>query len=117
MAPALTGYQIVSFSHANILHCKIINTIMPKQVNQKKKLYKTVIQIEVLSEERYEGNALDVIHYDITEGHCSAILVDITRDQILEGEDSAKEVKKHGTSPEFFGMDECGSVLDDGFVV
>lgn len=90
---------------------------MPKQVNRKKKLYKTVIQIEVLSEEPYEGNVLDDIYYDITEGHCSGILVDIARSQLLEVEDSVKEVKKHGTSPEFFGMDEHGFILDDEVVV
>jgi hypothetical protein len=77
-----------------------------------KKLYRTVIQIEVLSDEPYNGSDLETIAYDITDGHCSGLISDVTRNQILEGSDAVAEVRKHGTDLEFFDMDENGTELD-----
>lgn len=80
-----------------------------------KKLYRTVIQIEVLSDEPYEGTDLDTIMYDITDGHCSGLVSDVTRNETLEGSAAVNEVKKHGTDLDFFQMDEEGNEIDEDF--
>ena len=82
----------------------------------KKKLYRTVIQIEVLSDEPYEGNDLETIAYDITDGHCSGLLSDVVRNEEITGEDAVKQVKEHGSDPEFFEMDEEGNELEEDYI-
>lgn len=90
-----------------------INKEEANKINIKKKLYKTVIQVEILSEEPYKGEELDTIHNDITFGHCSGIARDVSRNQELEGRAAAEEVKRHGTTLEFFQMNEAGFVQED----
>lgn len=91
-----------------------INKEEAGKINVKKKLYKTVIQVEILSEEPYSGgNDLMEIHNDITFGHCSGLIKTLASDQVLEGKESADEVKRHGTSTEFFMMNDHGYILDE----
>lgn len=89
-----------------------INKEEADKINVKKKLYKTVIQVEILSEEPYQGGDLMKVHNDITFENCSGLIKTVVSDEVLEGEVSAEEVKRHGTDPEFFKMDEYGFVLD-----
>jgi hypothetical protein len=82
-------------------------------MSKKKKLYKTVIKVEILSEEPYEdGKSLDDINYDITQGHCSGV-VKAASSTTLVGKKAARETIKQGSDPEFFMMDDKGNELED----
>jgi hypothetical protein len=86
---------------------------MPEPKN-KKKYYKSVIQIEILSDEPYEdGKSLDDIKYDINEGHCSGILSMVEHNQELNGFEMARALESQGSDPEFFGIDQNGEDLDE----
>lgn len=75
----------------------------------KRKFYRTVIQVEILSEEPYEGDDLETIKYDITEGHCSGILKDEVRNEVKNGKEMARLLLDQGSDPEFFQIDEEGN--------
>lgn len=79
----------------------------------KKTIYKTVYTIEVLTEENetYDYD-LDGLAYEITNGDASGHLK-TTMPVAVVGKDAVKECEKHGTDPEFFGMDKDGNVLSD----
>ena len=81
----------------------------------KKRLYKTIIQIEVLSEDPYDFIGLDMTHEDITDGDCSGITKVISQNKIIEGKEAASEVHKHGTDPSFFNMDKEGNISVDSW--
>jgi len=80
-----------------------------------KKLYRTVVMIEILSDEPYHATDLENIRYDITDGHCSGMISDEIRNQELTGKEAVDKVKEQGTDIGFFDMDEEGNeiVLDD----
>ena len=79
----------------------------------KRKFYRTVIQVEILSEEPYSGNDLETIQYDITDGHCSGKIIDIERNQEKTGQEMAGLSKEQGSDPEFFQLDENGNDTDE----
>lgn len=80
----------------------------------KKKIYRTVIQIEILSDEPFtEGQNLNDIEYEITEGHCSGNIETKVSNEILEGKPAADSVRAQGSDPEFFRMDIEGNELED----
>lgn len=69
-----------------------------------RKYYKTIIQVEVLSEEFYDFNGLEGLNYDITKGECSG------KAQVLsQVELNAKQVREalfeQGSDPSFFQLD------------
>jgi len=77
-----------------------------------RKFYKTVIQVEILSEEPYSSpTTLDQIHYDITFGDCSGYLSLLTS-QELSRKDFIEEVFKQGSDPGFFNLQEDGTDLE-----
>jgi hypothetical protein len=77
----------------------------------KRKFYKTTFVLEVLSEEPYETTALEDIHYDITDGHCSGELRRVK--QVRMGAvRTAKALLKQRSEPEFFGLTATGE--EDG---
>ena len=83
-------------------------------MSNKKKYYKTVIQIEILSEEPYEdGKSMDDIQYDITEGHCSGVLSMVEKNQELDGLEIVKALEAQGSDAEFFRLDQNGEELED----
>jgi hypothetical protein len=75
-----------------------------------KKFYRTVIEVEVLSEELDDFNTLEDVHYAITQGHCSG-----EWDVKSQGEVTPKRMAKlllaQGSDPEFFGLDEKGKSI------
>jgi len=79
---------------------------------KQKKLYKTIIQVEVLSEEKLDVNNLSDLHYAITEGSCSGIW-NAKKPTILKGKDAVKATKAQGSDPEFFFMDNEGNSMED----
>lgn len=79
-------------------------------MKKKKRLYRSVIQIEVLSDYPYDFIGLDLTHEDITDGDCSGKTKVLHLNQVIEGLDAVKAVKDHNINPDFFLMD------DEGFI-
>jgi len=78
-----------------------------------RKFYKTVYEIEVLSEEKIpEWMSVEEIAYEITSGGCSAVFNHI-KTQELTGKECAEELMNQGSDPEFFQIDENGNELGD----
>lgn len=67
-------------------------------------IYKTVIQVEILSDTPYEFNNLGETFEDIMTGDCSGWSKVITENQPIEGTEAIQAVcNEHGTDPSFFG--------------
>ena len=80
-----------------------------------KKLYRTVIQLEVLSEEPLTDDFchdLQGINYEITQGEMSGLVSTILLNEEKLGLEAVKECNNHGTSTDFFMMDENGEELN-----
>ena len=81
-------------------------------MNTNRYFYKTVVQVEILSEEPIGGiTDLDTIHYETTQGHWSGstkIVYEIT----MNGLAMAKELIAQGSDPEFFSLTEEGEYLE-----
>jgi hypothetical protein len=77
-----------------------------------RKFYKTIIQIEILSEdEPYpDGNSLADIDYDITDGKYSGAMK-IVGSVELDGATAANALKEQGSSPYFFQIDDDGNEI------
>lgn len=78
----------------------------------KKKLYKTIIQVEILSEEPISDDFchnLSRVSYEITSGDMSGLISTIASNIEVEGEGAVRECNIHGTSTDFFMMDEDGN--------
>jgi hypothetical protein len=78
------------------------------------KFYKTIIQIEILSEdEPYgEGQTLGDINYAITEGHCSGKITTISQDEV-HASTMAQLLIAQGSDPEFFMIDKNGEPINE----
>ena len=68
-----------------------------------KKLHKTVIQIEVLSEDFYDFWGLESLARDIILGECSGLTKIVSQEELTH-EQSILECQKQGTDPEFFQL-------------
>jgi len=88
------------------------NTITTGKMT-KRKFYRTVVQIEILSEEPYEGSDLASIMYDITEGHCSGEVENIARNEEKNGKEMADLLIAQRSDPEFFQLDEEGNDTEE----
>lgn len=80
----------------------------------KKKIYKNIIQVEILTDKPAGEGFLEnlyAVDYEITQGEASGIVKVISSNEILEGEDAVKECHKQGSSPDFFMMDEEGEEI------
>ena len=74
-----------------------------------RKFYKTVVQVEILSETPLNDNVidLDTIHYNITEGEWSG-KVSLKSIHPLNGQEAANALRNQDSSPEFFRLTENG---------
>ena len=68
-----------------------------------RKYYKTIIQVEVLSEDPYNYIGLNELHYDITDGGCSG-KTSVISSETLSGKQMAKALKEQGSDPGFFNL-------------
>lgn len=76
------------------------------------KFYKTQYLIEVLSEEPIRGDVnLKDIEYMITEGDCSGDVRTFGSVEI-SGAEAAKLLKRQGSDPSFFRIDENGNDIE-----
>lgn len=82
-------------------------------MSEKRKFYRTVIQVEILSEEPYEGDDLNTIASDTDTGDCSGQITDIERNQEVTGKEMVALLQKQGSDSEFFQLDAEGNDLED----
>lgn len=69
--------------------------------------YRTVIQVEVLSEEPLPDCGLDHIAYLITEGDYSGSATTVSEEQV-DGPTMARLLRAQGSEPGFFWLTEEG---------
>lgn len=83
-------------------------------MTKKKVLYRSVIQIEVLSEEPIpEDMSIDDIEEECNTGSYSGVHDWKVRNEKIEGLDAVKATQAQGSSIDFFMMDEEGNELND----
>lgn len=75
-----------------------------------RKFYRYVFELEVLSEELLDpsGITLDDLSYETTQGHCSGMMT-VKKTEEVSGKRMAKLLKKQGSDPEFFQLDDKGN--------
>jgi len=73
-----------------------------------KKFYKTIIQIEVLSEEPYDNDDPAAIGYDCDEGDCVGTSK-IVSQKVLTGKQMANALYDAGSEPGFFQLNDDGT--------
>lgn len=79
----------------------------------KKTIYKNVFIVEVLSEEPIENMELIDIANEGVDGRFSIITHDKINDKEIKGIRAVREMDKHGSCVEFFGMDNNGNEIND----
>jgi|WetSurMetagenome_2_1015567.scaffolds.fasta_scaffold789096_1 hypothetical protein len=78
-----------------------------------RKFYRTVIQVEILSEEPYSMEKdLVSINYDINEGDCSGDVRALVENQEVDGPQMARLLIAQNSDPEFFNLDSEGKDLE-----
>ena len=77
-----------------------------------RKFYRTVVEIEILSEEPYSNENLSQIAYDITEGDCSGAY-GVVNSETVDGKTMAEMLLNQGSDPGFFMLDEEGNDTED----
>mgnify|MGYP006288286057 CR=1 FL=1 len=78
-----------------------------------KKLYKSTLKIEILSDEKIPENAsLHKILHETDEGMWSGVKDWEIRNSEIKGIDAVEACEKQGTEPEFFQMDKLGNEID-----
>jgi hypothetical protein len=76
----------------------------------KKTIYKTIVQVEILSEEPIDSQlSLSQIAEEGDTGSFSIMTKDVLVNKELKGIRAAREMRKQASDPEFFGMDEKGN--------
>jgi hypothetical protein len=77
--------------------------------------YKTVIQVEILSQEPIDNDYdLRNIYYEITEGEWSGNVKTISK-ETLTGKEMADELNKQGSWPGFFNLTADGEIEDNEY--
>ena len=73
----------------------------------KRRFHRTLIQVEVLSEEPYNPESLAEVANDIVQGDCSGKW-DVKLQTEVTGRTMAKLLQDQGSDPEFFMLTEDG---------
>jgi len=80
----------------------------------KKKIYRTIILLTVLSESPIpEGMSVEDIDAECSEGEFTGKTEWQKVNEVLEGKEAADAVRDTGSSTDFFQMDENGDELED----
>ena len=77
----------------------------------KKKLYRTIIQLEVITEEPLEQQPLARIAFECDNGDYSGYTNWKVTNQPIKGKKAAKLVIEQGSDLDFFQMDENGNEI------
>jgi len=78
----------------------------------KRKFYRTIVTVEVLSEEPLDNMGLDALHYAITDGDCVG-RTHFGDPQEVEASDAADRLYEMGSEPNFFRLDDKGNDAED----
>jgi len=79
----------------------------------KRKFYKTIITVEVLSEDpRSFGGDLEFLNHAITEGDCSGHVTESPSEEV-DGPTMAKLLEAQGSDSGFFMLDADGNDSDE----
>ena len=79
-----------------------------------RKIYRTIIQLTVLSEEPlHEGMGIDEIDANCEDGDFCGKADWIKVNEEVIGKEAADAVKDTGSDPEFFQMDDDGNEIED----
>lgn len=80
-----------------------------------KTIYKTTIKVEILTDEPVDfgQESLKSICYEMDEGEWSGKIDIVKQNTQLKGKKAVSEVKKQGSDPSFFNLDEDGNDLDE----
>jgi len=81
----------------------------------KKKIYRSIISVEILSEDLVDDSFLtdlSSVNYEITSGDCSGEVKIQSINEVVTGEDAVKAVQAQGSSMDFFRMDEEGNEIE-----
>ena len=81
-------------------------------MSKKKKFYRTVIQMEILSEQPIRDASMSDIAYQTDEGDWSGKNTTVIQDDEITGPQAAVYLSLQGSDPEFFGLDAEGNELD-----
>jgi len=81
-------------------------------MSKKRKFYRTVIELEVLSEEPLNDATMGDIDYGINEGGYSGRYVTKIQDQEVDGKTMAELLLEQGSDTEFFNLDENGKDIE-----
>lgn len=85
-------------------------------MSENRKFYRTVYQVEILSEEKFDesgGLSLTDIDEEITIGHSSGRVIKLIDNEEKTGIEMAKLLQGQGSDPEFFQLDKEGNDLND----
>jgi len=78
----------------------------------KRKFYKTVFKLTVISETPVEDDDLESLNFDITYGDCSGS-VERTSDVEINGAQAARELLAQASDPGFFMLTDKGEDVDE----
>jgi hypothetical protein len=78
----------------------------------KKKFYRYEFKVVVLTDREYDPEDLGQIHYDTTDGEFSGVFEDGPIDELTSLE-MAKALIDQGSDPEFFGLNDDGTELEE----
>lgn len=81
--------------------------------------YRSVIEIEVLSENPYPIEDMDLssIVYDLEEGTCNGNVQVVMSSVPIDAAEAVRRLMDSGSDPEFFGLTEDGAddrMIDEG---
>jgi len=79
----------------------------------KRKFYRTVIEIEVLSETPYSSTDLEKINDDITNGHQSGLITIVSDSEELDPLTCVEKLTAQGSDPEFFLLNKHGHDIEE----
>ncbi len=74
----------------------------------KRKFYKTVIQVTVLSEDPFEWKSLADVDWAITDGDCVGSVRQESA-SVLDAQQTVDALTAMGSEPSFFGLKENGN--------
>lgn len=70
----------------------------------KRKFYRTVLQVEILSEAPFAFETLQDVAYQITDGPCSGDITEIAWNEVKTGPEMAELLQAQRSDPEFFQL-------------
>ena len=78
----------------------------------RREFFKTVVQVVILSEDDPWDGELSDLHQDVTDGDCSGAMI-VKSSKEVTGLQMARLLRKQGSEPGFFRIDDKGKDIDE----